>query len=210
MEPLSAVVRLSPEQCEIWTGDWDVSGVQDDAARITGLRPQQIHIHSLYGGGSFGRRGSGASEVVEVAKAIGGRSPVKLFWTREEDMRGDAYRPMYLHKLTAGLDGQGNLIAWQHRIVGQSVLGNDPDWIVNGVDITSVAGASNIPYDIPNILVDLHSPVLGVPVEKWRSVGNSHTAFAVETFLDEVAHAAGRDPYQFRRALSKDPRQTDT
>jgi isoquinoline 1-oxidoreductase subunit beta len=207
MEPLSAVVRLSPEQCEIWTGDWVVSGVQDDAAQITGLRPQQIQIHSLYGGGSFGRRGSGASEVVEVAKAMGGRSPVKLFWTREEDMRGDAYRPMYLHKLTAGLDGQGNLIAWQHRIVGQSVLGNDPNWMVNGVDITSVNGAGNIPYDIPNILVDLHSPVLGVPVDKWRSVGNSHTAFAVETFLDEVAYAAGRDPYQFRRALlAKDPR----
>ncbi len=208
MEPLSAVVRFSVEQCDIWTGDWDVSGVQDDAARITGLKPQQINIHSLFGGGSFGRRGSGASEVVEVAKAIGGRAPVKLFWTREEDMKGDAYRPMYLHKITAGLDQHGNLIAWQHRIVGQSVLGNDPDWIVNGVDITSVAGASNIPYDIPNILVDLHTPVLGVPVEKWRSVGDSHTAFAVETFLDDIAHAAGRDAYQFRYALlSKDPRE---
>jgi isoquinoline 1-oxidoreductase beta subunit len=114
---------------------------------------------------------------------------------------------MYLHKLTAGLDESGNLIAWQHRIVGQSVLGNDPDWIINGVDITSVAGASTIPYDIPNILVDLHSPVNGVPIEKWRSVGNSHTAFAVETFLDDVAHAAGRDPYQLRRALlARDPR----
>ena len=192
MEPLSAVVRLAASQCDIWTGDWGISGVQDDAARITDLQPQQIEIHSLYGGGSFGRRGSGASEAVEIAKAIGGRAPVKLFWTREEDMRGDAYRPMYLHKLTAGLDERGNLIAWQHRIVGQSLLGSDPHWIQNGVDITSVAGASNIPYDIPNILVDLHSPVLG---------------FAVETFLDDVAHAAGRDPYQLRRALlAKDPR----
>jgi isoquinoline 1-oxidoreductase subunit beta len=210
MEPLSGVVRLSAEQCDIWTGDWDVSGVQDDAARITGLKPEQIHIHSLFGGGSFGRRGNGASEVVEVAKAIGGHAPVKLFWTREEDMRGDAYRPMYLHKLTAGLDEQGNLIAWQHRIVGQSVLGNDPHWLVNGVDITSVAGASNIPYDIPNILVDLHTPVPGVPVDQWRSVGDSHTAFAVETFLDDIAHAAGRDPYQFRCALlAKDPRDKE-
>jgi isoquinoline 1-oxidoreductase beta subunit len=208
MEPLSGVVRLSAERCDIWTGDWDVSGVQDDAARITGLKPERIDVHSLFGGGSFGRRGSGASEVVEVAKAIGGRAPVKLFWTREEDMRGDSYRPMYLHKLTAGLDEQGNLIAWQHRIVGQSVLGNDPDWIVNGVDITSVAGASNIPYDIPNILVDLHTPVLGVPVDKWRSVGDSHAAFAVETFLDDIAHATGRDPYKFRYALlAKDPRK---
>jgi isoquinoline 1-oxidoreductase beta subunit len=207
MEPLSGVVRLSAEQCDIWTGDWDVSAVQDDAARITGLKPEQINIHSLFGGGSFGRRGSGASEVVEVAKAIGCHAPVKLFWTREEDMRGDSYRPMYLHKLTAGLDERGNLIAWQHRIVGQSVLGDDPHWIVNGVDITSVAGASNIPYDIPNILVDLHTPVPGVPVDQWRSVGDSHTAFAVETFLDDIAHAAGQDPYQFRYALlAKDPR----
>ena len=207
MEPLSAVVRLSANQCDIWTGDWDVSGVQDDASRITGLTAQQVHIHTLYGGGSFGRRGSGASEVVEVAKAIGGRFPVKLFWTREDDMRGDAYRPMYLHKLDAGLDEQGNLIAWQHRIVGQSVLGGDPGFIIDGIDVTSVAGASTLPYDIPNILVDLHSPVLGVPVDKWRSVGNSHNAFAVETFLDDVAQAAGRDPYQFRRALlMKDPR----
>jgi isoquinoline 1-oxidoreductase beta subunit len=207
MEPLSAVVRLSANQCEIWTGDWDVSGVQDDAAKITGLTAQQVHVHTVYAGGSFGRRGSGASEVVEVAKAIGGRYPVKLFWTREDETRGDAYRPMYLHKLDAGLDEQGNLIAWQHRVVGQSVLGNDPDFVVNGIDVTSVAGGSNIPYDIPNILVDLHSPVLGVPVEKWRSVGNSHNAFVVETFLDDVAHAANRDPYQFRRALlMKDPR----
>ena len=114
---------------------------------------------------------------------------------------------MYLHRLTAGLDEQGNLIAWQHRIVGQSVLGDDPSWIVDGVDITSVAGASNIPYDIPNILVDLHTPTPGIPVDQWRSVGDSHTAFSVETFLDDVAHAAGKDPYQLRlELLSKDPR----
>jgi isoquinoline 1-oxidoreductase subunit beta len=207
MEPLSAVVRLANRQCDIWTGDWGVGGVQEDAARITGLKADQIKIHTLYAGGSFGHRESGALEAVEIAKETGGQFPVKLFWTREEDIRGDSYRPMYLHKLTAGLDGSGNLIAWQHRIVGQSVLGNDPDWIINGVDITSVAGASTIPYDIPNILVDLHSPVNGVPIEKWRSVGNSHTAFAVETFLDDVAHAAGRDPYELRRSLlSKDSR----
>ena len=207
MEPLSAVVRLSPNQCDIWTGDWDVSGVQDDAARITGLSTQQVHIHTLYGGGSFGRRGNGALEAIEVAKAIDGRFPVKLFWTRQDDMWGGQYRPMYLHKLDAALDEQGNLIAWQHRIVGQSILGKDPNWILDGIDVTSVAGASNIPYDIPNILVDLHSPVLGVQIERWRSVGNSHNAFAVETFMDDVAHAAGRDPYQFRRALlMKDPR----
>jgi isoquinoline 1-oxidoreductase beta subunit len=207
MEPLSAVVRLSANQCDIWTGDWDVSGVQDDAVRITGLKQEQILIHSLYGGGSFGRRGDDASQAVEIAKAIGGRAPVKLLWTREEDIRVDAYRPMYLHRLTAGLDEQGNLIAWQHRIVGQSVLGDDPGFIIDGIDITSVAGASNIPYDIPNILVDLHTTTPGIPVDQWRSVGDSHTAFSVETFLDDVAHAIGKDPYQFRlELLAKDPR----
>jgi isoquinoline 1-oxidoreductase beta subunit len=114
---------------------------------------------------------------------------------------------MYLHRLTAGLNEQGNLIAWQHRIVGQSVLGDDPGFIIDGVDITSVAGASNIPYDIPNILVDLHTPTPGVPVDQWRSVGDSHTAFSVETFLDDVAHTVGKDPYQLRlELLSKDPR----
>jgi len=207
MEPLSAVVRLSAKQCDIWTGDWDVSGVQDDAARITTLKEEQILIHSLYGGGSFGRRGGDASQAVEIAKAIGGHAPVKLLWTREEDIRVDAYRPMYLHRLTAGLDEHGNLVAWQHRIVGQSVLGDDPGFIIDGIDITSVAGASNIPYDIPNILVDLHTPTPGIPVDQWRSVGDSHTAFSVETFLDDVAHAAGKDPYQLRlELLSKDPR----
>lgn len=201
MEPLSAVVQLSPERCDIWTGDAGVGGVQEDAVRLTSLKKEQIQVHSLYGGGSFGRRGDGASEAVEIAKKINGRFPVKLFWTREEDTRGDQYRPMYVHKLTAGLDERGRPIAWHHRIVGQSILGGDPHWLKNGIDITSVAGASNIPYDIPNILVELHSPVLGVPVERWRSVGNSHNAFAVETFLDDLAHDAGRDPYEFRRSL---------
>jgi isoquinoline 1-oxidoreductase subunit beta len=207
MEPLSAVVQLSAGQCDIWTGDWGVGDVQEQAAKLTGLKSDQIKIHSQYVGGDFGHRGGGALEAVEVAQALNARFPIKLFWTREDDIRGDAYRPMYLHRLTAGLDESGKITAWQHRIVGQSVLGDDPDWIINGVDITSVAGASTIPYDIPNILVDLHSPVNGVPITTWRSVGNSHTAFAVETFLDDVAHAAGRDPYQLRRALlAKDPR----
>jgi isoquinoline 1-oxidoreductase beta subunit len=207
MEPLSAVVRLSANQCDIWTGDWSISGVQDDAVHITGLKQGQILIHSLYGGGSFGRRGGDASQAVEIAKAIGGRAPVKLLWTREEDIQTGPFRPMYLHRLTAGLDEQGNLIAWQHRIVGQSVLGDDPGFIIDGIDITSVAGASNIPYDIPNILVDLHTPTLRIPVDQWRSVGDSHTAFSVETFLDDVAHVAGKDPYQLRlELLSKDPR----
>ena len=206
MEPPTTVVRLSASRCDIWTGDWSISEIQDDAARATGLKPEQIVIHSVCGGGDFGRVGN-VSEAVDIAKRLGGRVPVKLLWTREQDIQTGAFRPMYLHRLTAGLDEQGNLIAWQHRIVGQSVLGDDPSFIIDGVDITSVAGASNIPYDIPNILVDLHTPTSGIPVTTWRSVGDSHTAFSVETFLDDVAHAAGKDPYQLRlELLSKDPR----
>jgi isoquinoline 1-oxidoreductase subunit beta len=206
MEPPSAVVRLSANQCDIWAGDWGISDMQDEAARATGLKPEQIMIHSVYSGGNFGRAGN-VPEAVEIAKTMGGPAAVKLLWTREQDIQTGAFRPMYLHRLTAGLDEQANLIAWQHRIVGQSVLGGDPNWLVDGVDITSVAGASNIPYDIPNILVDLHTPTSGIPVTQWRSVGDSHTAFSVETFLDDVAHVAGKDPYQFRlELLSKDPR----
>jgi isoquinoline 1-oxidoreductase subunit beta len=174
------------------------------------LKPEQVEIHTVYAGGSFGRRGCSVSEAVEVAKAIGASAPVKLVWTREDDIRGGGYRPMYVHKLAAGLDAQGNLIAWHHRIVGQSILSGTPyeaRFVKNGIDLTSVAGASTMPYDIPNILVELHTTKVGVPVRTWRSVPSSHTAFAVEVFLDEIAYALGRDPYDFRRALlAQDPR----
>jgi isoquinoline 1-oxidoreductase subunit beta len=208
MEPDCAVVRLTPEQCDIWTYDAAPTGLQNTAAAITGLRREQVQVHSVYGGSSFGGGGGGASLATEVAHALRGRYPVKLLQTREDMMRGDRYRPMYLHKITAGLDKAGNLIAWHHRIVGQSIFAGEGGYVTDGVDITSVGGASNIAYDIPNILVELHSPTSGTPVGTWRSVGDSHTAFAIETFLDDIAHAAGRDPLEMRRALlAKDPRQ---
>jgi isoquinoline 1-oxidoreductase subunit beta len=208
MEPDCAVVRLSADRCEIWTYDAAPTALQNGAAAITGLRREQVQVHSVYGGSSFGGGGGGAYTAVEVAHGIGGRFPVKLLQTREDMMRGDGYRPMYVHKLTAGLDKQGNLIAWHHRIVGQSIFAGQSGYVTDGVDITSVGGGANIPYDIPNILVELHSPTSGIPVAPWRSVGDSHTAFAVETFLDDIAHAAGRDPLELRRALlAKDPRQ---
>lgn len=209
VEPSSAVVRLSADRCDIWACDAAPASLQNRAARITGLRLEQVQVHTVYGGGHFGGGGVPADTAVEVAHATGRRFPVKLIETREDTMRADRYRPMYLHRLTAGLDDQGNLIAWHHRIVGQSIFtGRGPGYVTNGVDITSVGGASNIPYDIPNILVDLHSPTSGIPVAAWRSVGDSHTAFAVETFLDDVAHAAGVDAYEFRcRLLAKDPRE---
>ena len=125
-------------------------------------------------------------------------------------MRGGYYRPLYLHTLSAGLDARGKLIGWQHRIVGQSIVAGTPFegvLVKNGIDATSVEGASTLPYDIPNMLVDLHTTKIGVPVLWWRSVGSTHTAFSTETFIDELAVAAKRDPVEFRRALlAKHPR----
>jgi len=170
----------------------------------------------LYAGGSFGRRANPHSDyVVEaaaIAKAINGRAPVKLVWTREDDMRAGYYRPLNYHALKAGLDAKGNIVAWHHRIVGQSILTGtafEGAMVKNGIDATSVEGASTLPYAIPNLGVELHSPKMGVPVQWWRSVGSTHTAFSTETFLDELAAAGGKDPYELRRALlAKHPRHT--
>jgi isoquinoline 1-oxidoreductase beta subunit len=127
-----------------------------------------------------------------------------MVWTREDDMRAGYYRPLYLHRLAAGLDDAGRIVGWTHRIVGQSIITGSPFesfMVKDGVDHTSVEGASNLPYAIPNLSVDLHSPRLGIPVLWWRSVGSTHTAFATEAFLDELAQAAGTDPLQLRRSL---------
>jgi len=163
-------------------------------------------------GGGFGRRANPQSDFVveatHVAKAV--KKPVKVMWTREDDIKGGWYRPVWHDRITGGLDSAGNLIAWRHTIVGQSIMANTPfegDMVKNGVDETSVEGARGMPYAIPNILVDLHSTKLAVPVQWWRSVGHSHTAFVVETFIDEMAHAAGKDPFELRRILlAKQPR----
>jgi isoquinoline 1-oxidoreductase subunit beta len=130
----------------------------------------------------------------------------KVQWTREDDMRGGRYRPMYVHALKAGLDADGRLIAWRNRIVGQSIVANTPfqGEVKNGIDGTSVEGAATIPYAIPNLRVELATTEVGVPVLWWRSVGSTHTAYAVEAFLDEVAEAAGKDPVALRLELLKD------
>ena len=133
------------------------------------------------------------AETVEVAKALGWSRPVKVQWTRDNDMRGGRYRPAYVHAMKAGLDGNGNLIAWTNHIVGQSILSGTPFegmMVKNGIDFTSVEGAANIPYAIPNLRVELTTTDAGVPVLWWRSVGSTHTAYAVEAFLDELAEAA--------------------
>ncbi|UEM18881.1 xanthine dehydrogenase family protein molybdopterin-binding subunit [Skermanella mucosa] len=208
MEPLDCVVRLDASGCEIWAGDQFQTIDQGNAAAAAGLKPEQVRINTLVAGGSFGRRANAASdyivEAVHVAKALDRGTPVKLVWTREDDIRGGRYRPMYYHTLTAGLDASGKPVAWQHRIVGQSIIGGTPFapvLIKDGVDGTSVEGASNLPYDIPNMLVDLHTTEVGVPVLWWRAVGSTHTAYSTEVFIDELASAAGKDPVEFRRAL---------
>ncbi|CAG4896193.1 xanthine dehydrogenase family protein molybdopterin-binding subunit [Paraburkholderia saeva] len=215
MEPLDAVVKLTPNSCEIWAGDQFQTVDQGNAARTAGLDPQQVKIHTLYAGGSFGRRANTQSdyivEAVSIAKALGANgTPVKLQWTREDDIHGGLYRPMYFHKLDAGLSADGKLVGWRHRIVGQSILAGTPFasvMVKNGIDGTSVEGAANVAYAIPNVSVELTTTQTGVPVLWWRVVGSSHTAFAVEAFIDEVAHAAGKDPFVFRRdLLAHEPR----
>ncbi|KVA15762.1 xanthine dehydrogenase family protein molybdopterin-binding subunit [Burkholderia ubonensis] len=215
MEPLDAVVKLTPDGCEIWAGDQFQTIDQANAAQVAGLKPEQVKIHTLYAGGSFGRRANAWSdyvvEAVSIAKALGANGkPVKLQWTREDDITGGLYRPMYVHKLDAGLTADGKLVGWRHRIVGQSILAGTPFEAVmvkNGIDATSVEGAANLPYAVPNVSVELTTTKTGVPVLWWRVVGSSHTAYAVEAFIDEAAHAAGKDPYAFRRdLLAKEPR----
>jgi isoquinoline 1-oxidoreductase beta subunit len=208
MEPLDAVVKLTATSCEIWAGDQFQTLDQANAAKTAGLNPQQVSIHTLYAGGSFGRRANVWSdyivEAVSIAKAHGADgTPIKLQWTREDDIHGGMYRPMYFHKLEAGLNAKQELVGWRHVIVGQSIMAGGPFAVTikDGVDPTSVEGAATIAYDIPNIDVSLATTQTGVPVLWWRVVGSSHTTFAVETFVDEVAHAAGKDPFEFRRDL---------
>jgi isoquinoline 1-oxidoreductase beta subunit len=214
MEPMDCVVRLDRDGCEVWNGEQFQTGDQFAIAKLLGIKPEQVRLNMLYAGGSFGRRANPQSdyllEAVSIAKAIGGRAPVKLVWTREDDMKAGYYRPLYYHVIRAGLDDAGAIVAWQHRIVGQSILAGtafESAMVKNGIDGTSVEGAANLPYAIANISVDLHSPRLGVPVQWWRSVGSTHTAYSTETFIDELAAAAGKDPVEFRRALlAKHPR----
>jgi isoquinoline 1-oxidoreductase beta subunit len=206
MEPLNCLVSLGPDRCEIWTGTQFQTVDQANAARAAGLKPEQVEIHTLFLGGGFGRRATPNSdfivEAVHVAKAAG--APVKTIWTREDDIRGGYYRPMWHSSISAGLDAAGKPVAWRHIIVGQSILEGTPFASVmfkNGVDQTSVEGASDLAYEVPNVALDLHSPQSPVPVLWWRSVGHTHTGFVVESFIDELAHAAGKDPYRYRREL---------
>ena len=209
MEPMNCVIRLGADVCEVWNGEQLHTGDQYALAALFGLKPEQVNIHTLYAGGSFGRRACKDSDYVleaaQIVKASGSKAPVKLVWLREDDMRAGYYRPLFHHALEAALDSSGNITGWRHRLVGQSILIGSPFekmLVKDGVDAVSVEGAATLPYAIPNLTVDLHTPTdITVPVLWWRSVGSSHTAYSTETFIDELAVAAGKDPVALRLEL---------
>jgi isoquinoline 1-oxidoreductase beta subunit len=211
MEPLDCVIRLGQGQCEVWAGSQLQTVDQGAIAKVLGLPPEKVQLTTMLAGGSFGRRATPnadvATEAATIVKTIGGRAPVKLIWTREDDIRGGRYRPLYVHRLRGGLDAAGNIIAWEHRIAGQSITKGtpfEPAMVKDGIDGTSVEGAATLPYAIPNLGVELHTTDVAVPVLWWRSVGSTHTAYSTETFLDQLAIAAGKDPVALRRLLLKD------
>jgi isoquinoline 1-oxidoreductase beta subunit len=211
MEPLNCTVKIDGDHCEIWTGTQFQTGDQMAAAKILGTTPDKVTIHTTFLGGGFGRRANPASdfvgEAVIVAKAAG--VPVKVVWTREDDMHGGYYRPSYVHRIQAGIDDKGRPVAWDHVVVGQSIIAGtpfEPMLVQHGIDGTSVEGLAESPYleGTGGLRVSLHSPKTPVTVLWWRSVGNTHTAFAMEGMIDELAHAANQDPLAYRLALLKD------
>ncbi len=212
MEPLNCTVEFRGDSAELWVGSQFQTVDQAAAAKALGLAPEKVKLNTLPAGGGFGRRANPASDYVreacEIARAV--KVPVKTVWTREDDIRGGYYRPMYVHRVEAGLDAKGAIVAWNHAIVGQSIIAGtafEPLLVKEGIDETSVEGVSDTPYDIPNLAVTLHSPKSPVPSLWWRSVGHTHTGFVMETMMDELAAAAGEDPVAFRRKLlAKHPR----
>src|SRR5258708_4950381 len=214
MEPMNCVAWLHDGMLETWSGHQFQSFATMFAGKAAGLPMEKVTLHTLVSGGSFGRLANVWSDFtvasVNVAKAIGGRAPVRLQFSREDDMGAGMYRPMYVHAVKAGLDAQGRIAAWQPTIVGQSIMAGGPMaemMIKEGIDPTSVEGVDKTIYDLPMLAGSLHSPALAVRPLWWRSVGSTHTAYAMETMMDELAAAAGRDPVAFRLSLlGKSPR----
>jgi isoquinoline 1-oxidoreductase subunit beta len=209
MEPINCTVKVDSDHCEIWVGT-QLPGIdQAAAAKILGFSPNQVTVNTVFLGGGFGRRATPSSdfvsEAVQIAKASG--QFIKMVWTREDDMKSGYYRPAYVHKVKVGLDGSGMPVAWQHTIVGQSIVAGTmfAAMVKNGIDETSVEGIADSPYldSIPDHYIGLHTTTSPVPVLWFRSVGNTHTAYVMETMIDELAHAAGQDPMAYRRKLLK-------
>jgi isoquinoline 1-oxidoreductase beta subunit len=199
MEPLDGTLRWDADKAVARFGSQIQTLDQGTIAHVLGLKPEQVEIETLYAGGSFGRRAQGnaqlAVELAEVAKAIGPGRTVKLVWTREDDLAGGYYRPLFVHRLR-GAVRDGKIVAWANTVVGQSFLKGTPFemLIKDGIDATSVEGSKELPYDIADFRCELHSTTVGVPTLWWRSVGHTHTGYAVECFVDELLQAAGKDP----------------
>ncbi len=204
MEPMNCVVKKTDGGVQMWYGCQSQTWDQQAVAEVFGIRPEQVEIQTLYAGGSFGRRatldGNYAREAAEIAKAYGKAVPIKLVWSREDDMTGGYYRPLYVHRVRATLDDQGGIDAWHQRIAGQSIFRAGPD----KVDRTTVEGATGMPYTAANLQVEVHNTQELVTPHFWRSVAHTHTAYVAETFIDELAHKAGRDPVEFRLDLLGD------
>ena len=209
MEPINCTVDLKDDACTLWVGSQFQTIDQAAAAATAGLKPEQVTLNTMMAGGGFGRRAVPTSdfivEAVNIAKAYkaaGHAGPVKLIWSREDDIRGGYYRPSHIHRADIGLDAGGNIVAWDHTIVGQSIISGtpfEPMMVKNGVDATMVEGMGE-PYDVP-LNLTAHAVKANVPVLWWRSVGSTHTAFVMETLIDEAAHAAGQDPVAYRKKL---------
>ncbi|MFS2016259.1 molybdopterin cofactor-binding domain-containing protein [Massilia sp. CT11-108] len=209
MEPINCTVDLKDDACTLWVGSQFQTIDQAAAAATAGLKPEQVTLNTMMAGGGFGRRAVPTSdfivEAVNIAKAYkaaGHAGPVKLIWSREDDIRGGYYRPSHIHRADIGLDAGGNIVAWDHTIVGQSIITGtafEPMMVKNGVDATMVEGMGE-PYDVP-LNLTAHAVKANVPVLWWRSVGSTHTAFVMETLIDEAAHAAGQDPVAYRKKL---------
>lgn len=215
METLDAVAVRTADGVEVWMGSQLQTGDQMAFAEVLGLQPQQVRIHTQFAGGSFGRRAQQASdfaqEAAQVLAKVEPGTPVKLIWTREDDIRGGRYRPLTVHRLRGGLDTDGKIIGWEQTIAAQSILigsAFEEMMVQGGIDPSSIEGAADMPYAIPHFAVTVHNMEAGVPVLWWRSVGHTHTAYAVETFLDELLELGGTDPIEGRLALlSNAPRE---
>ncbi len=208
MEPMNCTAHVRADGVDIWAPTQFQTGAQGFGAKIGGVTPDKVKVHTTYLGGGFGRRFEldFIQEALETSKAVG--APVKVIWSREDDIRNAQYRPANHHRMRAGLDANGQPVAWTHRIVAPSIMARVfPDTVKNGLDEEAVEGGVGMPYAIPNVHVDYLLTDTGIPVGFWRSVNNSYNAFAVESFIDELAHAAKKDPYEYRRdLLGKAPR----
>ena len=210
LEPMDCIVQFDGTSAEIWTGSQLQTVDHGVAAGVLNIKPEAIQLHTVWAGGSFGRRAVPDShyvaEACEIVKALKTTAPVKLMWTREDDIKGGYYRPLYVHYLKAGIDKDGKIVAWQHRIAGQSIMTGTPfeSMMKGGFDKTSVEGADTLPYEIPNLKVELHTTKSKVPVLWWRSVGSTHTAHATEHMIDILAREAGKDPVAYRLDMLKD------